>query len=1175
MRFLHLSLKAVGPFTSAELDLSGGRQGLHLIHGPNEAGKTSALRALSYLLFGFPVRTDDAFVHPYDQLRVGATLQHSDGEVLQVVRRKGSKNTLRAADDATVIGPGVLERFLGGIDQETFENLFGIDHARLRHAGEEIRTGQGRLGELLFAAGTGLAGLSQAKQRLQDRLDLLFRPRGQNQKINQALTEYREAQEAIKRVQLPGEEWLGHDLALREAQEQADQLVERIHSARRALNRQTRIRDAIPLVARRRRLREELDRLGHAVRLRDSFGTEARAAQDALHQARCTIDQAGTAIDEIDQRLGSIEPCRGLLDAADEIEALKEKLGAVEKALEDRPRLESYKQEREHTARQILVKLGRPRDLDAADDLRLRADEPTRIRALGQRFTELRVQRDETRSSIARHEDQLTRLARDRATLGEPRDATALRRAVRQARKAGDLDTSLAQAAAACDRSDQQARQALDRLPGWSRGLEDLEQQAVPVDPTIDRFEAELLAVDQELRRVDDQRSLEDDAIRQLEAQLRALDIQQDVPTEDDLKTARRRRDEGWRLLRPAASGGTGQDKDSDPAPFVNEFAPGRTLADAFEQSLIRADAIADRLRREAERVARKAEWLAQLEGHRNTREGLARGRRETELLRDRRREGWAMLVAPLGVPMESPPELRAWIRLRNEVVQLAEQARLARQARDALDQSRTEHRTALVRALGGLGTPSPEPAESLAALLDRAESVLEQEERSSQRRQDLERQSADLEVALTRDRLRLQTTDDELSGWRVDWSAMMARIGLESDATPEQAEVVLTEMQDLHKALSARREFLSRIRGMDRDAEQFADLVAHLCRRVAPELEGQTPSARARELARRLRDEQNIEQERTILSQNRAGELQRRTQAEQDRDTAMARLERLCREAGCASPDDLAEAERRSRDRARLEDDLQACEDQLLALGGGSGAAEFALQVEQADLDALGPDIARRETEIGALETELHAVKETIGAERGELNRWVGGDDAALAAEKAQSVVARLQADVAQYAKLRLAASVLNRSIEKYRDKSQGPVLTRASELFRTLTDGSFIRLQIEDEDGRALLKGARPEGRLVGVEGMSDGSHDQLYLALRLASLEAWLQAHEAIPFVVDDILLNFDDGRALAALRALAELSRRTQVLFFTHHAHLVELARTELPPDVLFLHELPRP
>ena len=74
------------------------------------------------------------------------------------MRRRGNRNTLRGSDDSSVVADECLARFLGGMSQETFETLFGIDHERLTQAGEEIRTGQGQLGELLFAAGAGLAG---------------------------------------------------------------------------------------------------------------------------------------------------------------------------------------------------------------------------------------------------------------------------------------------------------------------------------------------------------------------------------------------------------------------------------------------------------------------------------------------------------------------------------------------------------------------------------------------------------------------------------------------------------------------------------------------------------------------------------------------------------------------------------------------------------------------------------------------------------------------------------------------------------------------------------------------------------------------------------------------------------------------------------------------------------
>ena len=87
-----------------------------------------------------------------------------------------------------------------------------------------------------------------------------------------------------------------------------------------------------------------------------------------------------------------------------------------------------------------------------------------------------------------------------------------------------------------------------------------------------------------------------------------------------------------------------------------------------------------------------------------------------------------------------------------------------------------------------------------------------------------------------------------------------------------------------------------------------------------------------------------------------------------------------------------------------------------------------------------------------------------------------------------------------------------------------------------------------------------------------MSDGAQDQLYLALRLAYLEKLLDREEAMPFIVDDILVNFDDHRAEATLRVLGDLARRTQLVFFTHHRHLVDIARATLSEDDLFVHEL---
>ena len=64
MKILQLNLIAFGPFNETLLDLSEGEEGLHIVYGPNEAGKSSALRGLRQLLYGIPERSYDDFLHP-------------------------------------------------------------------------------------------------------------------------------------------------------------------------------------------------------------------------------------------------------------------------------------------------------------------------------------------------------------------------------------------------------------------------------------------------------------------------------------------------------------------------------------------------------------------------------------------------------------------------------------------------------------------------------------------------------------------------------------------------------------------------------------------------------------------------------------------------------------------------------------------------------------------------------------------------------------------------------------------------------------------------------------------------------------------------------------------------------------------------------------------------------
>jgi uncharacterized protein YhaN len=262
--------------------------------------------------------------------------------------------------------------------------------------------------------------------------------------------------------------------------------------------------------------------------------------------------------------------------------------------------------------------------------------------------------------------------------------------------------------------------------------------------------------------------------------------------------------------------------------------------------------------------------------------------------------------------------------------------------------------------------------------------------------------------------------------------------------------------------------------------------------------------------------------------------------------------------------------------ERRRILEKREDIEYRLRELSAGATVEAFITEAEQVDGDSIPPELQHLADEITALEAERSELDQTIGTEKAELRRMDGSAAAAEHAQEAERMLAQLESSVEAYARAKIASVILSRTIERYRERHQGPLIKRASELFSHMTLGSFSDVRAEyDENGSPVLVGVRPDGaEQVPVAGMSDGTADQLYLALRLASLEQYLENSESLPFVVDDILLRFDDARAAATLEILAGLSKRTQVIFFTHHRHLVDLAQRNIDSSTLVTHTLER-
>lgn len=163
-------------------------------------------------------------------------------------------------------------------------------------------------------------------------------------------------------------------------------------------------------------------------------------------------------------------------------------------------------------------------------------------------------------------------------------------------------------------------------------------------------------------------------------------------------------------------------------------------------------------------------------------------------------------------------------------------------------------------------------------------------------------------------------------------------------------------------------------------------------------------------------------------------------------------------------------------------------------------------------------------------------------------LGQCLGQMEALGQEEALQQQLAAVQARIARledtYSALTLALETLAAASGELQRRFAPRIAQRAQELFGKLTGSRYDRLQLTQD--LSLHAGAAGEDTLRGALWRSDGTVDQLYLALRLAVAE---ELTPDAPLVLDDAFVRFDDTRLSLAMDILKESARERQILLFT--------------------------
>lgn len=1149
MRITGLELAPYGHLAYARLELQApaGGSGLHVIRGRNGAGKSTTMRALDGALFGIPRQTPDTHTHPGPALKIGISLETHDGRTLRAERRKRNGQSLFAADGSPV-DEAVLREALGGLPPEEFRSMFLLDCDKLEAGSKDLLAGRGLLGQALFGAALGFGRVHTALAELDEEAQDLW-IKGGIRAVTQQLKRLTDARRHKRQDRLDPDELARLHRELDQTELQLAGLKATQSELTRRLERTIRHQRCLSPLARRAQLSEQLKQLLPTAQLPTTFADDVCAAQADLEAADALIEETVDELGRVNTELDANPEPGPIADRDTAVNTLYQRAGESAKAVSDLPRREAELTTRAAELRRLLARAGLPSDTDCVDSLRISDADRAHVAELASDRAALDQACESAKLAVTR----LTRRINELDACKPPGPAVsaaaseALSESVETARAAGDLDGLAADARqAAADHRDE-AKRACAAIPRWDGNAEALERLAVPTPTTVQRFERERVQLERAAERLEDRNRALNERAGELDDAARSLDAGPQAPTRAEVTAARERRDGVVTALITSPDG--------------ERAAHARSNIRAVDQL---ADARADH-----------ADIAATRDGLERDQTSLAKDRKQLKLDQDAHRQleadyekRWTAQWPGLPKGPRAPEEMREWQTARSEISATACKARKEDATAERAERSIEHHRRALSEFHGedaeGLDDFRP-----LKEVLRRAKLRLGEDSAARTAAAQHERDSAHLSDDLADARDKSTEAEDGILQWAKNWKPVVRALGLAGDASPAQARAQLVVIDELVTTFDATAALKHRVKTLREDEAEFAADANALVAELAPDFADEAPLRIADELHARVAAARTVRAARRQLEPQRRKLSQQAAAAATNRAGAMERLGTLARRADVSveALDMLCEA---TKERETLSSEGRAVEKELVAAGAAS-VHELAAELAEATPESLTAARTEDETEAATREVQRSELERKAGALREKL-AGCGGDAAALAAEQEAHARSAVLDGYERYTELILAGALLRTAIERHRKQNEGPLLRRAGQLFARLSAGTMSGLTVVTNKKDPYIMGVLPDQREVPVDGMSAGQRHQLFLALRLASLERYFEHNEPMPLILDDLLVQLDDISARAALEILAELSRTMQVLFFTHHDHLITMARETVPSNLLVEHQV---
>ncbi len=1122
MRLNRLDLIRYGRFKDAEIVFPkpvNGTPDVTVIFGENEAGKSTAYNGFLELLFGFK-----GGAHPYafrfnrSDLVMGAELD-LPGRGTMVFRRNSKRTrSLLDANDRP-INEAILSGAMHGLTRDAYEERFSLDETGLREGGERIAGAQGDLGQLLHAGLSGLTGMAQTLQLMEDRADKFHRKHGR-------ATVLKTGKDRLKEI--------GREL-----------------------------REDLLTTERERKLRKDCERTSAEFETADASLRQVHQRQVAQKAAELWYERTGE-IEQLTQALADFPDGPNLSTGAAErvaglVERIKAKTDRITEAEEEITRQDQVIADHppDELAQPLTAELQRLDQLTidgaplmgrastARADLDRRCEERDKLKEQIDEVLELLPVPDATASSFVLDAEGLEELAtavhecmtasnnadsalraldEARAQQGEaptePQDLTALKDAFDTWKAVADTGAE----AASHDQAEAHLTKVTAGLPvSWK----DLVEEGLPAPETLDEINRDWATLTAKLEAA--RKDLEERTSELAEARAELSSLEEAPDTVDIARTeeTRRQRDIFWK-----------QHRDD----LLNE------TADQFEAAMFADDSARAHYFSGAEARQR----LVTAQGRvRNAEARYETARKDYDDLvakRDDNSQRCSRSARALGLEEDAPAS--AFNARHQALIAAADAAADLHNTGKALKDRLAQKDAALdvlMKAARPLGL---DPAQGdLSTPVQRMLMLEESDRKTWAKWQKSMKNIAGLDKKAEISRSDLEKAQGQLEQLTVTLPL--------PDRSPGTIHSILPQLRRLHQLKGEYQSLSDRIEALEQAIVALADGARRLAQIMgdADDKANADPVQRVDCARSRVSQAERADEKRTDAAKQRdelenlkRRELKELEDAGEDLDACFKEqggqdLAPLDRIAKLAERDRLrAEISTADRERQKAKDgvDTDLFSEELAQMPDATRAGEL----EQAQKDAQQDRDDARDAQQEADRLYREAFEAT--------------DRSDLATEQA-TLLEELRNGARQAAVARLGVLAARGALRRLAADRRSSMLRDVENAFVTMTAPGWSGVDVWTQAEGEKLVGIQPDGNAVPVEQMSTGTMGQLYFALRLAGYRSFAREPGPLPMILDDIMETFDDTRASAALKLCSEIGGSGQAILFTHHAHLVDLAR----------------